>query len=103
MDMIKRKNFKSQHLARLLVVLVLAVGGGVAQAAPSPQGQSGTVQQSVVTGQVLDENGDPVIGATVSVKGTHVTAVTDFDGRFSIRAPQGSTLTVSYVATAPAM
>ena len=81
----------------LLAVVALVLGGGTAFAAPVPQGQSGAVQASTVTGQVLDENGDPVIGATVSVKGTTVNAVTDFDGRFGIRADQGASLTVSYV------
>ena len=50
-----------------------------------------------MTGQVVDENGDPMIGATVSVKGARVGTATDFDGRFSISAAQGATLTVSYV------
>jgi len=57
------------------------------------------VQQDTkpVTGQVLDENGDPVIGASINVKGTNINAVTDIDGNFSIDAPQGSTLIVSYL------
>ena len=95
--MMKKLEFKSHHLARLLAVAALAMGGVTVQAAPSPQPQSGTVQASTVTGQVLDENGEPMIGATVSVKGTSVGTATDFDGRFSIRAAQGATLTVSYV------
>ena len=95
--MIERQRFRFRCLVRWLAVAAIALGGGVALAAPVPQGQSATVQASMVTGQVLDENDDPVIGATVNVKGTNVTAVTDFDGRFTIRAAQGSTLTVSYV------
>ena len=78
-------------------MLALVLGGGVAHAAPAAQLQSGAVQPATVSGQVLDENGEPVIGATVNVKGTNVIAVTDFDGRFSIRAAQGQTLAVSYV------
>ena len=81
---------------RLLALLALAGGGGVALAAPVPQVQSSPEQQSV-TGRVLDENGEPVIGATVSVKGTNVTSVTDFDGNFSIKASRGATLVVSFV------
>ena len=95
--MIEKMRFKFHHLVRSLAVVALVLGGGTALAAPVPQGQSGAVQASTVTGQVLDENGDPVIGATVSVKGTNVNAVTDFDGRFGIRADQGASLTVSYV------
>ena len=93
----KKLEFKSHHWTRLLAVAALAMGGVTMLAAPSPQAQSGTVQAATVTGQVLDENGEPMIGATVSVKGTSVGTATDFDGRFSISAAQGATLTVSYV------
>ena len=95
--MIEKLRFKFHHLVRSLAVAGLVLGGGAALASPVPQGQSGAVQASTVTGQVLDENGDPVIGATVSVKGTNVNAVTDFDGRFSINASRGASLIVSYV------
>ncbi len=95
--MIEKVRFKFPKVVSMLAMAVLMLGGGVAMAAPVPQAQYGTSQPAVVTGQVLDENGDPVIGATVSVKGTNVTAVTDFDGRFSIKAPRGATLAVSYV------
>ena len=95
--MMKKLGIKSHHMVRLLAVVALAMGGGAVLAAPSPQVQGGTVQTSTVTGQVLDENGEPMIGATVSVKGTNAGTATDFDGRFSISVPQGATLTVSYV------
>ena len=95
--MAKKLKFMPWNLCRELLALALVVGGGVSTAAPVPQGQSGTVEASMVTGQVLDENGEPIIGATVSVKGTKVNAVTDFDGRFSINASQGASLIVSYV------
>ena len=95
--MMKKLGLKFPHLLRLLAVATLAMGGVTVQAAPSPQAQSGAVQASTVTGQVLDENGEPMIGATVSVKGTSVGTATDFDGRFSISAAQGATLAVSYV------
>ena len=100
MKMTTKLRFKYHRIARLLTVAALAVGGGTVQAAPLPQSQGATVQASTVTGQVLDENGDPMIGATVGVKGTHVATATDFDGRFSISAARGATLTVSYVGYA---
>lgn len=52
---------------------------------------------AVVTGQVVDETGEPLIGASVIVKGEKVGATCDIDGNFSIKAPQGATLIVSYV------
>ena len=92
----KYKSLRCNVLRLSVAIMALALGGGVANAAPVPQAQSGVVQQGV-TGQVLDENGEPLIGATVIVKGTNVGTATDFDGRFSIKAQQGATLTVSYV------
>lgn len=49
------------------------------------------IQQSrEVTGQVLDETGEPMIGVSVLVKGTTTGAITDLDGRFRIKAPDGA-------------
>ncbi|MCF0208596.1 MAG: SusC/RagA family TonB-linked outer membrane protein, partial [Bacteroidaceae bacterium] len=50
-----------------------------------------------VTGKVLDNNQEPLIGATVAVQGTKNATVTDFDGNFSIEANDGQTLVVSYI------
>lgn len=51
-----------------------------------------------VTGRVLDENGEPVIGATVTVKGTKEAVATDIDGNFTLNvATARPTLAVSYV------
>ena len=43
-----------------------------------------------ITGQVLDENGEPLIGVSVTVKGTKVVAITDLDGNFTITPPAGN-------------
>ena len=51
---------------------------------------------------MVDENGEPVIGATVVVKGTNIATVTDIDGKFTLKAPAGSTLVISYVGYANA-
>ena len=40
---------------------------------------------SKITGHVLDENGEPLIGVTVTVKGTNTVAITDFDGNFTTK------------------
>lgn len=49
-----------------------------------------------VTGVVTDATG-PVIGATVMVKGTTTGVITDFDGKFELSVPVGSTLVISFV------
>ncbi|RNC63327.1 SusC/RagA family TonB-linked outer membrane protein [Proteiniphilum sp. X52] len=56
-----------------------------------------TVAQTQVRGTVVDEAGGPVIGATIQIKGTSQGTVTDMDGNFSLSAPSGGTLVVSYV------
>ncbi|MCM4152726.1 SusC/RagA family TonB-linked outer membrane protein [Arenibacter sp. N53] len=55
-----------------------------------------SVQQQI-TGTVVDEDGLPLSGASVLVKGTTNGVVADFDGNFSIEVASGSTLVISYV------
>ena len=54
-------------------------------------------QQNKTQGNVVDKNGEPIIGATVKVKGKQSGVVTDIDGNFTIDAPRGSVLVVSYI------
>ena len=70
------------------VLLFLAMGIGVASA-----------QDSKVTGKVIDENGEPVIGASIVVKGTTLGVASDADGRFKLVVPGGESivLEVSFV------
>ena len=54
--------------------------------------------QTTVNGLVIDSNREPVIGASVLVKGTTTGAATDFDGRFTLKVPdENSILVISYV------
>lgn len=59
--------------------------------------------QSKVTGVVKDATGEPIIGASVSVKGAQgVGAVTDLDGNFTLTVPSGKKqLLVSYIGFTP--
>ena len=50
-----------------------------------------------ISGIVKDENGLPIIGATVKVRGAQMGVVTDIDGKFSLKTSVGSILTVSYI------
>ncbi|HDZ06666.1 SusC/RagA family TonB-linked outer membrane protein [Maribacter sp.] len=53
--------------------------------------------QSSVTGTVTDDQGMPIPGASIVVKGTSNGTVTDFDGNFSISVEEGNVLSVSYL------
>src|SRR6187402_3163803 len=53
--------------------------------------------KSTINGVVRDATGNPVVGATVKVKGSNVTVMTDETGHFSIKAASGSTLTFSSI------
>ena len=50
-----------------------------------------------VSGRVVDETGEPVVGAAVVIAGTTTGTVTDIDGNFSIDAPADGTLSVSFI------
>lgn len=52
---------------------------------------------TMVTGVVSDENGDPLIGALVSVDGTSKATATDVDGRFSLQVPANTPIRISYI------
>lgn len=55
-----------------------------------------------VTGKVMDEKGEAVIGATIAVKGTTTGVITDIDGNYQLRVPGSqSTLSFSYVGLTP--
>ena len=55
--------------------------------------------QTVITGTVVSAaDGEPLIGASVKVKGEKAAAVTDMNGKFKIRTEAGKTLVFSYIA-----
>ncbi|NDV78016.1 SusC/RagA family TonB-linked outer membrane protein [Dysgonomonas sp. 511] len=51
----------------------------------------------IISGRVIDSGGEPVIGASVAIKGTTTGSFTDVDGNFSISAAKGNTLVISYL------
>ena len=59
------------------------------------------LEKNIVTGIVLDEDGEPVIGAHICAKGAKNGTASDFDGKFSICVTNGTILTVSYPGLKP--
>ena len=53
--------------------------------------------QSQISGTVVEENGDPCIGATVMIQGTKQGTKTDVNGRFTVTVPKGKKLHFSYI------
>lgn len=69
----------------------------VAMAGSAPE-QTGVVQaKKKITGTVLDETNQPMIGVTVRVQGTNAGFTTDFDGKFSADVPDNAVLVFSYI------
>ena len=57
--------------------------------------------QFKVSGNVKDEAGEPLVGASVVVKGTTIGTLTDLDGKFAFDVPgKSATLTISFVGYA---
>jgi len=57
-----------------------------------------TKESRKISGVILDENGDPLIGATVRIKGTDLAAITDIDGNYTILSDETDpVITCSYI------
>ena len=88
--------------ARLLMLSVL-LAGGMKPVFAAPDASVNKVveindqQKQTVKGTVKDANGDPIIGATVKVKGSTGGTVTDIDGKFTLDAPASAELEVSSI------
>ena len=54
-------------------------------------------QVKSVTGTIIDETGEPMIGVSVLVQGTTTGTVTDLDGKFVLEVPANATLVISYI------
>ncbi len=50
-----------------------------------------------ISGKILDSQGEPIIGASVAIKGTTVGVMTDIDGKYSISAAKGNVLVFSFL------
>ena len=58
----------------------------------------GIMAEKQISGVVVDEKGEPIIGASVQVKGTTTGTISDYDGEFALSVPDdATTLTVSFV------
>ena len=59
-------------------------------------------QKRKVTGRVVDENGEPMVGVTVRVKGTNAVTTTDIDGNYTISTDKAApVVTATYIGYKP--
>ena len=80
------------------MMLCLGAVGGASFVTPMTA-MAAVAQDQVITvkGQVVDDQGEPLIGATVKTKDAKTGAVTDLDGNFEIKVKANATLLVSYL------
>ena len=76
---------RRMFVAMLLMVAIPAIG----------------FAQKAISGTVTDELGEPLIGVSVTVKGTSVGVSTDLDGKYTVQAREGQTINFSYVGMDP--
>ena len=86
-------------MRKQLISMMLCLGAvGAVAVCPTPAFAAVAQNQTIkVKGQVVDESGEPLVGATVKVKDTSVGTITDFDGNFQLDVKSNATLVVSYL------
>ena len=67
------------------------------KAKEAPAASQGSQKTKKITGTVTDIKGEPIIGASVLVKGAGTGTVTDVDGNFTLDAPADALLAISYI------
>ena len=85
----------------LLAALAIACGAPAGMTSFPSTGFTAEAQANKVSGVIRDAQGEPLIGATVKVKGTNRGTATDVDGKYSINANRGDVLIVSYIGSKP--
>ena len=96
----KAVNVKLIFAATAMATLALSAHSLKASAVPVDNFITPTAvqqQKTTVAGTVTDAAGEPIIGASIVVKGTTRGTVSDADGYFTLSAPQGATLEVSCI------
>lgn len=64
---------------------------------PASKQSSGSQQEKLITGTITDASGEPLIGASIQVKGKSVGTITDLDGKFSLNVNNNDILEISYI------
>jgi len=81
-ELMANSGFKYSELANHLIVITKA---------------ENEITANKITGKVLDEKGQPLVGASVRIKGSRTGTMTDADGSFSLEVPDNTVLVISYL------
>lgn len=97
----KKRQVLSSLAPKVVLVAGLMAGMTIPAAFANPEPQQSVASVQVVKGTIIDEEGEPLIGATVQIKGTKVAIATDIDGNYELKSPvKNPVLLVSYVGCA---
>lgn len=98
-----RKKYISVLAASAIIASANAVNVQLSEAGSNYANPTAAAPQSgACTGTVTDQDGEPLIGATVKVEGTSLVAATDIDGKFSFSGiTPGAKVTVSFIGCKP--
>lgn len=101
----KKRGLANSKLLTAVAITALFIGSGNAVAASTASGSvyevTEQLQSQAISGVVTDANGEPVIGASVSEKGTTNGTITDINGKFSLNVKPGAVLKVTFVGYKP--
>lgn len=87
-------------MVKVAACTMLAAGLPLAMYAEAGNTEAAVIaaqQTRTVSGQVVDSNGESIIGANIVEKGTANGTITDMDGKFSLKTAPNATLVISYI------
>ena len=90
----------SRAMVKVAACTMLAAGLPLAMYAEAGNTEAAVIaaqQTRTVSGQVVDSNGESIIGANIVEKGTANGTITDFNGKFSLKVAPNATLVISYI------
>ena len=90
----------SRAMVKVAACTMLAAGLPLAMYAEAGNTEAAVIaaqQTRTVSGQVVDSNGESIIGANIVEKGTANGTITDMDGKFSLKTAPNATLVISYI------
>lgn len=106
----KKRLTPAQTFPQGMLIALTTLAGLFVPSTPSwaannmaPADELAIVQQGNdnIRGSIVDKNGEPIVGATVKVRGAQGGAITDAEGHFTLKAKQGAVLEISYVGYEP--